>query len=300
MLTFTRESSSESQTLALAGEVARCLRPRDVIALDGALGAGKTSFVRGLVDGLGGDPRQVSSPTFVLCQEYEVGRHEGTEALRHEVGELPSPSGRGGGGEGAQESRPRDRTETPSPCPLPEGEGSVITRLAHIDAYRMGRGGGAKGQRGEGSATASDLESIGWDELLEQDDLIIAIEWPTRIPRDALPRLRTIRVQFEVGRGEEAKGPRDEGGGTLSPQSSVLGPDSFRRLSFAIPTTIEERFAPLVRQTRACRTCGREITADNPFFPFCSERCKLADLGAWFSEAHKITRPLEQRDVEEG
>jgi hypothetical protein len=28
--------------------------------------------------------------------------------------------------------------------------------------------------------------------------------------------------------------------------------------------------------------------ADLPFFPFCSERCKMVDLGAWLDEAHRI------------
>jgi len=40
------------------------------ILLYGDLGAGKTAFVRGLVAATGGDPQDVSSPTFVLMQEY--------------------------------------------------------------------------------------------------------------------------------------------------------------------------------------------------------------------------------------
>ena len=38
--------------------------------LRGDLGAGKTTFVKGIAEGLGIDPREVSSPTFVLIQEY--------------------------------------------------------------------------------------------------------------------------------------------------------------------------------------------------------------------------------------
>lgn len=41
-----------------------------VIALRGPLGAGKTAFVKGLAEGLGLDPGIVSSPTFVIAQEY--------------------------------------------------------------------------------------------------------------------------------------------------------------------------------------------------------------------------------------
>eukprot|EP00752_Nemacystus_decipiens_P016090 g14386.t1 len=43
----------------------------DLIALQGELGAGKTQLVRGLAQGLGLSPRLVSSPTFVMVQEYE-------------------------------------------------------------------------------------------------------------------------------------------------------------------------------------------------------------------------------------
>ena len=45
-----------------------------VIALDGALGAGKTVFVKGLAEGLGIPADQVSSPTFVIAQQYQ-GAH---------------------------------------------------------------------------------------------------------------------------------------------------------------------------------------------------------------------------------
>lgn len=39
-----------------------------------------------------------------------------------------------------------------------------------------------------------------------------------------------------------------------------------------------------------CPHCGKENTwlADNPFKPFCSERCKLIDLGKWADETHRI------------
>jgi tRNA threonylcarbamoyladenosine biosynthesis protein TsaE len=57
-------------TEALAARLAAGLRPGDLIALDGPLGAGKTAFVRGLATGLGVDPRVVKSPTFVLHHVY--------------------------------------------------------------------------------------------------------------------------------------------------------------------------------------------------------------------------------------
>ena len=42
--------------------------------LSGDLGAGKTAFVKGMAEGIGIDPREVSSPTFTLIQEYRGGR----------------------------------------------------------------------------------------------------------------------------------------------------------------------------------------------------------------------------------
>jgi tRNA threonylcarbamoyladenosine biosynthesis protein TsaE len=50
------------------------LKAGDVLLLSGNLGAGKTAFVRGLADGLGIDPGEVSSPTFTLIHEYSGGR----------------------------------------------------------------------------------------------------------------------------------------------------------------------------------------------------------------------------------
>ena len=67
-------SRNEDETHAIAERLAKGLGAGDVVALFGDLGAGKTRFVRGLVEGLGIDPGQVSSPTFVLMQEYGEGR----------------------------------------------------------------------------------------------------------------------------------------------------------------------------------------------------------------------------------
>lgn len=63
-------TSDPEATQALAATLARVLRHGDVILLNGELGAGKTQFVRGLARGLGHEPALVSSPTFVLMNEY--------------------------------------------------------------------------------------------------------------------------------------------------------------------------------------------------------------------------------------
>ena len=59
-------------TTAFGRRLADLLFPGTVIALVGPLGAGKTHLVRAVAEGLGiADSRVVSSPTFVLIQEYE-------------------------------------------------------------------------------------------------------------------------------------------------------------------------------------------------------------------------------------
>jgi len=60
---------SEAETAAVASALAARLEPNAVVLLVGDLGAGKTAFVRGMAEGLGIDPDQVSSPTFTLVQE---------------------------------------------------------------------------------------------------------------------------------------------------------------------------------------------------------------------------------------
>jgi tRNA threonylcarbamoyladenosine biosynthesis protein TsaE len=67
-------SESPARTEALGRAVGEALRPGDVIALDGDLGAGKTVFVRGLAVGAGAAPDAVRSPTFVLHHVYRGGR----------------------------------------------------------------------------------------------------------------------------------------------------------------------------------------------------------------------------------
>jgi len=49
----------------------------------------------------------------------------------------------------------------------------------------------------------------------------------------------------------------------------------------------------------SCPRCGASSawTAANPFRPFCSERCKLIDLGQWATESYRI--PLEDQQQSE-
>jgi tRNA threonylcarbamoyladenosine biosynthesis protein TsaE len=71
---LTRVTHSDLETEDVGRALAKRVGPGARIHLSGDLGAGKTVFVRGLADGLGLDPDEVSSPTFTLMQEYRGGR----------------------------------------------------------------------------------------------------------------------------------------------------------------------------------------------------------------------------------
>lgn len=117
-------------TSELGRAIAEQLRGGDCITLEGALGAGKTSLVKGIALGLGIDPSVVTSPTFVNLQTYVGGR----------------------------------------------------LVLHHIDCWRM--------------RTVGELDSIGWDELMQDRSAAVAIEWPSRIG-PAIPRSQ-IRVNISI------------------------------------------------------------------------------------------------------
>jgi tRNA threonylcarbamoyladenosine biosynthesis protein TsaE len=63
------ETSSAAETEALGAELAASLKPGDVVLVEGEMGAGKTTFVRGACRALG-IQTVVSSPTFTIGQRY--------------------------------------------------------------------------------------------------------------------------------------------------------------------------------------------------------------------------------------
>ena len=42
-----------------------------------------------------------------------------------------------------------------------------------------------------------------------------------------------------------------------------------------------------------CPICKKDVALNDPYVPFCSERCKLIDLGNWASEKYVISTPVE-------
>ncbi len=66
------DSASPDETVEIGRRLGTMLAAGDAVALVGVLGAGKTQLVKGIAAGLGlADPRTVTSPTFVLVNEYQ-------------------------------------------------------------------------------------------------------------------------------------------------------------------------------------------------------------------------------------
>ena len=189
------ETTDPAQTEAWAATLAASLKAGDILALEGELGAGKTTLVRGLARGLGIDPGAVSSPTFALLNEYEGGR----------------------------------------------------LTLVHIDAYRL--------------SSPEELASLGWERLIDDPTVAIAVEWPSRI-EGALPPERTMTITLQHT-GEHS-----------------------RTIAVTPP-----------RGWTMCPTTGKRVPPDSPTWPFADRQAQLVDLYGWFAGTHKITRPVDpERD----
>lgn len=49
-----------------------------------------------------------------------------------------------------------------------------------------------------------------------------------------------------------------------------------------------------------CPSCRTLVKADGEYFPFCSDRCRLIDLGKWASGTYRISSPVLDPEVLEG
>ncbi len=77
-------SSSVEETIELGKKIAGDLRGGEIIAVEGPLGAGKTTLVKGIAEGLGvADTSEVRSPTFVLLRTYEGRTSSGAVSIHH-------------------------------------------------------------------------------------------------------------------------------------------------------------------------------------------------------------------------
>lgn len=157
-----RITHSESETIELGQAIGHSLRRGDCVALVGPLGAGKTRLVRGIVRGLGIDPRHVSSPTFTIVHEYSTQQDTQT-APDLQVGQSSHPP-----------SQLLVRSSRQSSIAAP----TALT-VIHMDAYRL--------------SGPDDLASIGWS-CVQDPDAIIVIEWADRLAMELPPLALTISI----------------------------------------------------------------------------------------------------------
>ncbi len=64
-------SKSPEETITFAQKFTKTLKAGDIVCLQGELGAGKTTFVKGLAQALRVKPTEVNSPTFILMNYYK-------------------------------------------------------------------------------------------------------------------------------------------------------------------------------------------------------------------------------------
>ncbi len=76
---LTLQLDDPEATAALAARIAHVAHARDVIALTGDLGSGKTAFARAFIRARGRASEEVPSPTFTLVQTYETTGNAATE-----------------------------------------------------------------------------------------------------------------------------------------------------------------------------------------------------------------------------
>ncbi|MFT4416898.1 tRNA (adenosine(37)-N6)-threonylcarbamoyltransferase complex ATPase subunit type 1 TsaE [Fredinandcohnia humi] len=70
MVNYELVTNTPEETFHFSNRLAERLQPGDVLTLEGDLGAGKTTFTKGLAKGLG-ITRTVNSPTFTIIKEYQ-------------------------------------------------------------------------------------------------------------------------------------------------------------------------------------------------------------------------------------
>lgn len=257
------ESRDEAETLAIGRVIGGLLRAGDVVAIDGPLGAGKTRLVRGIALGLGIDGAVVSSPTFVVVNEYEIPRPD----------DAPARGGR---------AAPR--------------------RLYHVDAYRLTSVEDLD-TLGWDRVTSADTDgavAVEWAERIAGFESglgpsrpvcrvrmePVEPETPGGPANDALARRRRVTI-------EPPPDWRTRGAGVAAADLELLAgilPER-REASGILPGR-----AALPRGWGRCPSTGRPVPPDSPTFPFVDARARLADLGRWMSESYTISRDIRPED----
>ena len=200
------------ETEAFARALGVLCRGGERLALKGEMGAGKTTFVRGLAAGLGIESHEISSPTFTLIHVHE-GRDDELHSQR---------------------------------C------------LVHVDAYRL--------------EDPSELEDLGWSEILQDQRNVVVVEWPQKIADFLGDSVIEIELFHAVSKSDGQ-----------ACREIVL--------NSALPAELNRQLFT------SCRTCKRQLHAGVRSFPFCGNTCRMADLGNWFDGNYSVSREIEEDDL---
>ena len=114
-----------------------------------------------------------------------------------------------------------------------------------------------------------ELEALGWDELEADPTTVLAVEWPDRV--DGILEEPHLVVRLSHGLDEDS-----------------------RELELSIAAG-SEYLQP--QDQRSCPACGTSVASGDQHHPFCSGRCRMADLGNWFSGRYAISRDIEEDDL---
>ena len=136
---------NEQETIRAGADFAHTLRGGDIVLLHGELGAGKTTFAKGIAKGLG-VKENITSPTFTLMGVY------------------PIPSGE------ISRLRPASRAQglrLLGPRGAARDDKVGVRQLCHIDTYRL--------------KNVDELRAIGVEDYLGEPNTITIIEWPEKI-----------------------------------------------------------------------------------------------------------------------
>ncbi len=126
-------AATETETIAAGRALASTLATGTTVLLHGDLGAGKTAFVRGLAEGFGVDPQDVSSPTFTIVQEYRGP----AVTLQHvDLYRLSAPEIVDLALDDLLDARTVMAIEWAERLPLPPYGPTVIVRLSHVPEGR--------------------------------------------------------------------------------------------------------------------------------------------------------------------
>lgn len=277
-------SRNEPETLAVGRAIGALLASGDIVAIDGPLGAGKTRLVRGIALGLGLPGSVVSSPTYVMVNEYALP--EGSEVdeidpwrprrLFHvDAYRLAGPDD--------LDSIGWDRVVDPA-------AGAAVA-VEWADRVFAGEGGTTPLlDRARAAPSDTGEEPSLWRVRMEPvhagEDSALNTAEPEGLP----PGLRRITVEPPTPRA---------GRRTLAGDGGEAWRD-WQRLAKLLAAEPENppgapRPALPTGWTR-CPSTGRAVPPDSPTFPFADNRARMADLGRWMTGAYAISREIRPED----